>query len=345
METRINGDAEALLAKGAAWQDKCRLPLSETATTVAEKVEQMRTNGCTALGPALAVAVGLTAGFPGSKIMLCTDGEANQGVGTMTDRSKDHMAFYQDMAARARRNGVTVSVVTVEGENCGMESLGLLADVTSGQVDIVTAMNLTETVDALLKSKTVATNAKCRITAPPGFTVTYGGLASGSDSAGAEEQECALNVDLGNISIDTDLTFGLATTASCHPRLQHGIEAVRVLSPAVAGAVTTATLVIELQYTQGDGEAVTKTLERTFALVADRAEAESDINSEVVSLAAIHKSAALAQAGRYMDARVHLVSTQRLLQRAMHNRGHQEDYMRFIVQAEKLDQFMVGFFQ
>ena len=48
----------------------------------------------------------------------------------------------------------------------------------------------------------------------------------------------------------------------------------------------------------------------------------------------------LAQGGAYQQARVHLVSTLRLLQRTMSKSSNQKDYLAFIIQSEKLDQFM-----
>ena len=39
--------------------------------------------GSTALGPALAVAVGMLKKQPGSEVVLCTDGQPNQGVGSL----------------------------------------------------------------------------------------------------------------------------------------------------------------------------------------------------------------------------------------------------------------------
>lgn len=46
------------------------------------------------------------------------------------------------------------------------------------------------------------------------------------------------------------------------------------------------------------------------------------------------------QVGRYLEARATLIGTQRLLQRAMQSSCHQQAYLSFIVQAEKLDGFM-----
>ena len=74
----------------------------------------------------------------------------------------------------------------------------------------------------------------------------------------------------------------------------------------------------------------------------ERGEAESSLNGTVAALAAIHRAAALAQGGAYLQARAALIGTQRMLQRAMHHSSvaNQKAYLSFIVQAEKVDGFM-----
>lgn len=84
-----------------------------------KKLHSLETEGCTALGPALAVAVGMTTNVPGAKILLCTDGMANQGVGKVDNSNKaTALQFYRSLAEQARGNGVTVSVITMEGQDC-----------------------------------------------------------------------------------------------------------------------------------------------------------------------------------------------------------------------------------
>ncbi len=45
--------------------------------------------------------------------------------------------FYTDVAEFAKANGVVVSVVSIEGQECKLEYLGAVADLTGGQVDKV----------------------------------------------------------------------------------------------------------------------------------------------------------------------------------------------------------------
>ena len=58
-----------------------------------KKIERMFTEGCTALGPALAISAGMVAASPMSEVVLCTDGEPNVGVGNLEyEQGKD---FYK----------------------------------------------------------------------------------------------------------------------------------------------------------------------------------------------------------------------------------------------------------
>jgi len=73
---------------------------------------------------------------------------------------------------------------------------------------------------------------------------------------------------------------------------------------------------------------------------ADRVDVENALNARAVAVETIQRAAGLAHHGAYKQARVALVSTQRLLQRGMASGRGQEDYLRFVVSGEKLDAFM-----
>ena len=68
----------------------------------------------TALGPAMLVGVAMTAGVPGSKVIVCTDGMANYGLGDvfttketlkMGTQYQQAIEFYDKVTEVAQRNG------------------------------------------------------------------------------------------------------------------------------------------------------------------------------------------------------------------------------------------------
>ena len=45
--------------------------------------------------------------------------------------------MYRRLGQLAKKNGVTVNVISIRGDDCSMENLGSMADLTNGRVDIV----------------------------------------------------------------------------------------------------------------------------------------------------------------------------------------------------------------
>jgi len=153
--------------------------------------------------------------------------------------------------------------------------------------------------------------------------------------------------DVGNATENTDLTFSFAPTEAFKKKIRdlvenqddednnkdNGEEDKWIKGIEVPFQVL-------LAYNDLQGNRLLKVLRRALRVTIDRAVTERDINSTAVSLRSIQNAAKLAKDGDYTEARLQLISTMRLLQRAMQSARHQRDYMNFIVQGENLDQFM-----
>ena len=66
--------------------------------------------GQTALGPALLLSVAMAAQCPGSRVVICTDGLANVGLGNLDDIQSDDIyaesfAFYNTVTEMATQGG------------------------------------------------------------------------------------------------------------------------------------------------------------------------------------------------------------------------------------------------
>nr|KAG5704944.1 hypothetical protein BaRGS_022786 [Batillaria attramentaria] len=113
--------------------------IKETRQSLGEKVFALEEGGPTALGPALVVALSMASHQPGSKVIICTDGKANVGLGKLEDQEnpgddQDPSEFYESIADTANTKGVSVSVITIKGTDCKLVHLGKLAEKTGGQV-------------------------------------------------------------------------------------------------------------------------------------------------------------------------------------------------------------------
>jgi hypothetical protein len=54
--------------------------------------------GSTALGPALLLGVTIAGSRPRSQVILCTDGLANTGIGSLEGKKDDYTPFYTELA-------------------------------------------------------------------------------------------------------------------------------------------------------------------------------------------------------------------------------------------------------
>lgn len=245
-----------------------------------------------------------------------------------------------------------------------MENLGTVADITGGQVEIVNPRDLASKVNNVFASKTIALHAECTVHVGWGFSIqdTAAGTNTAADGLHLPLQQslkshCSIR-KIGLISHDCDLTFSLSSSPANDQRLQrknllfeqehksnssvNNLKGFNGLNPTVVPVQ------IQLRYHLPSGEVVLDTFTKICKVNDDRTDIESSINSTVVGLSAIHHSARLAHDGNYEQARINLISVQRLLQRTMSstsstssmNETHQVAYLAFISQAEKLDQFM-----
>jgi len=310
-------DSEAdLIAKGQELVAQCSEKVVDAAERLEMTIAGLRPSGNTALGPALTVGVGLASSRPGSKIILCTDGMANNGVGAIRNRNQ-LVDFYSDIGRRAAEEGTCISVITMEGEDCSMENLGTCADLTGGQVEMVDLQALSSKVGSMLANATLGTNLEILIIATT--EVSFGDKANVSKKGAAN----VISYTVGSATSRTDLTFKL--------------EGLTELTKKAGSRIA---FQLQLRYTRPDGEEVLQVLTHQPLLTTVREDAEADINGTCVALSGIHRAARLAQQGEYRPARCELISTCRLLQRAMRTSEHQESYLSFITQAEKLDGFM-----
>lgn len=145
-------------------------PANATRSVLASKLFELEEGGRTALGPALVMAVAVASKVRGSRIVLCTDGLANVGLGDMEGqlqqgadaddkRSQQASEFYRELGSEAASKGVSISVVTILGTSCKLAQLSVVAQQTSGQVSTVDPLKLEKEFSSVLRQEVLATNA------------------------------------------------------------------------------------------------------------------------------------------------------------------------------------------
>ena len=143
------------------YQEIIARPISQTKDQLCQRLLSLEESGPTALGPALLASVGLAVqGGVGSKVILCTDGIANVGLGSLETDAEMEAAdfFYGRIGEVAKQSGVGISVISIASEECRLDSLSELVDTTGGELTKVDPQNLHNDFANILSQEILACN-------------------------------------------------------------------------------------------------------------------------------------------------------------------------------------------
>ena len=163
--------------------------------------------GPTALGPALTTAIAMAAqGAPGSTVVVCTDGLANVGLGAFDEIKSEEDCkkvdqFYEMLGEFAKNKGVTVNIISIEGEECNIDTLSKISDLTGGQVERVSPTKLTQNFANILSLPVIATNVVTKVKLHKGLEFRN------EDPANLSEDKTLMVRQLGNVTEETEITF------------------------------------------------------------------------------------------------------------------------------------------
>lgn len=299
-----------------------KMPVSvkDTRKLLGDQVFGLEEGGATALGPALLIATTMAAQHPGSKVIICTDGMANVGLGRLDMNDELHEGeFYDEVGLEASTKGVTISVISIKGTDCKLVHLGKLADSTGGQVNIVDPLKLTQEFSTILADRIIATNVVATFILHKQLFVQN-----------EEKEESKLVRQVGNVTADTEITFeyGIRTsvttqeTSETNVPMETGNESKgETLAEGAAKEQGSKFKVevpnelpfqLQIMYKDTEGATALRVLTQTKPITRDRKEAELRTNLDVIGSNVHKQSAALALDGRYTDSRVKAMLNQRL---------------------------------
>lgn len=145
-------------------------------------------------------------GGQGSKVVVCTDGLANIGLGAFDEIVSEEQvakvdAFYELIGQIAQTAGVTVSIVSIEGDECNMDSLGKVAEMTGGIVERVDPTTLTKNFASMLSIPVIATNVEAKVKIHKGLQFRN---ELGKDLS---DDRTILTKQFGNVTAESVFTF------------------------------------------------------------------------------------------------------------------------------------------
>ena len=200
-------DFELCLNKGIELSDKfLNESLENSMVKLSKKIKEIEVGGCTALGPGLLASMGLLhKGKTGSMIVLCTDGLANCGIGSMDDKKCDE--FYEKAGKYAKEKGILISVLTIKGGECKVDKLAILSDLTGGMVSRIKPTHIGKDFKKAFVGEMIGIDAIIRVQLHRALAFKN----EGTDKIQIEKEISIKNSifvkNLGNVTLSTEETF------------------------------------------------------------------------------------------------------------------------------------------
>lgn len=326
--------------------------------TLGDKLFGLEEGGTTALGPALLIATTMAGQHPGSKVIICTDGKANVGVGRLDleEEMEKEAAFYEGIGNEAMEKGVAVSVISIKGTDCKLVHLGKIADMTGGQVNIVDPLKLTQEFSTILADQIIATNvvATCHLHKRLFFYYE-------------ETEDSKVVRNIGNVTASTEVTFEYGVRCQADRKKatnatikEENEQAEDVSSggkaPEAAGGskeepmetdqeeMSELPFQLVVKYTDTEGATALRVLTQCQPITYDRKEAEKNMDLQVVGAHTAQTSSSLALNGLFTDARARALMNQRLAWRftnvSEEGRGQKKTYKKMFGKIKSVDHYI-----
>ncbi|KAJ5077025.1 hypothetical protein M0811_00345 [Anaeramoeba ignava] len=191
--------------------------IKETKRLLQSNLQNLEDNGQTALGPALVVSAELAGKKEGSRVILCTDGKSNIGIGNVDDDdelnkrddAKENMeSFYTQLALECKNKGIMISVMTFDDTDCNLEQISKVVQETEGDMDIVKPTQIQDTFKEFLSAKIVATQVRIKIIIHKNMFIYDSAENQNAKKMDENDERVSSHYEeRGNVSNDESITF------------------------------------------------------------------------------------------------------------------------------------------
>ncbi|GFR80858.1 type A von Willebrand factor domain-containing protein [Elysia marginata] len=286
------------------------VPIEQSYESMDAAVQALTTKGCTALGPALSLCVGYVSKTPSSEVVLCTDGEPNVGVGSLSSSSGG--GFYREIGTFARDKNVTINVLAMEGGSTGLQTVSEAAELSGGSTVKLNPAEIVRQLRLLAQNEIVANSVTVTFFLHPNFVF---------DEPDFGDNLSRLEKEVGAVRKETDLSFRF-----------------KLKNPSTSDSVQNVPFQVQIVYTRAsDGMKCMRVLSKSTEATSDRQRMEDNINVAVMGVAVMKTTANMAKAGQAKQAQQHLKNVKRLVKRGAKSSEQLEERLAFQTEAAAWD--------
>jgi hypothetical protein len=285
-------------------QEIISVPLKDAHDYLLKQLYSLEETGQTALGPAILFSINLIKGVSaGSRIILCTDGISNMGVGSMDGKfSAEEIQvlkdFYLNLGLIAKEKGVIIDLLTFEDEQSNIEILMGMIDQTGGEIIRVKCTDILEQFSNLLTNEIVATNVKIKVKLHKLMNFRN------EDPLYIKNDGSVLLKDIGNVTKESELFVEYSFKKSDEIVKYEDID-IENLKPVPFQSI--------IDYTNKNGDRCIRVLSKNQIISSEKDVIQSKANFEIISTNAIQKTSKLAENGQYREAQSHALAWKKMM--------------------------------
>ena len=303
LKEEIYKSYEALFETSLALVDNFNLPIGSSNIQLLQKLKDIESGGSTALGPGLLAATAIASkGKPGSKVILCTDGLANIGIGAVDNAKKavESSKFYEKLGLFAKERGISISLICLVEKECRLDSLSPVANMTGGRIIRVDPQKLDAQFKNLLKDQIIATNVsvKVRLHKALEFANEVYGTIMGS----------TMFREIGNATGKTEMTFEYKARS---------LEELKKIPNFDIATMKVIPMQALITFKNVDGLKLMKVINVQIPVAKSIEEHEKHIRKEVYYGHSQQQSAKMASMGMYKEAKVNIERHKKRLKEAV----------------------------
>jgi len=273
------------------------------------------------LGPALvgSIQISSDSGLP-SEIILCTDGEPNEGVGSAACNSLN-AETYNKIGTIAVQRECKVSLIGIEGCACAMEFLSEVASRTEGNINILHPIEIVREIRKYSQSSSIAKDAVVSVLLHPNLMI--------------EKLDCTKGLsrlikEISSVTSATEFTVEY----SLRPEFVHKFNKKEAALPDFYP------FQVQMEYIDQTGARVRYVVSKKLRLTQSRSRAERKSTTAVLAQSAIHHVGKLAAEKQYNEALEKLHAARRMMERGSVTDEQQEEFGMFVQRSEEYEPFL-----
>lgn len=295
-------------------------PIKASQEKLIKSLYSFEESGQTALGPAMLLSISLIEKAAlGSRIILCTDGITNLGLGSIPDVSnandiKKAKEYFGKLGTMAKEKGIVVSLITFQDEESKIEVLIEMIEKTGGEIIRVNPKQIIEDFSNLLSNEIVATHVTLQIKLHKVLS-----FRNESDE-NIKENGSTLVKSIGNATKETEIYVEYMFKKSAELAKYDDIDIDKLKTVPFQSII---------EYTTPSGDRCIRVITNHKKISNEKEEVAKQSNYDIISTNAIQKTAHIAQKGNLREAQAEAYAWKKFIK----DNSHDNNQTQFTYQA------------